>query len=83
MKACRDAGMHDIPLGPPERLQRSLSLTAGTSVPTAELDMWVEQLGLDPHVRGLSWSSQTTPDQLTEFSVLVIGAGMGGLNAAV
>ena len=83
LKSCRDAGPHEVPLGPAERLQRSLSLTAGTDVPSAELEMWVEQLGLDPHVRGLSWSTPPSAEQLAEFSVLVIGAGMGGLNAAV
>ena len=83
LRSCRDAGPHEVSFGPAERLQRSLSLTAGSEVPRAELEMWVEQLGLDPHVRGLSWSQAPTPEQLASFSVLVIGAGMGGLNAAV
>lgn len=83
LKACRDAGRREIPLGPAARLQRSLGLTAGAHVPSAELEMWVEQLGLDPHVRGLAWSTPPTAEQLEGFSVLVIGAGMGGLNAAV
>ena len=83
LKSCRDAGAHEVSFGPAERLRRSLGLTAGTDVPRGELEMWVEQLGLDPHVRGLAWSQPPTPEQLADFSVLVIGAGMGGLNAAV
>lgn len=83
LKACRDAGPGDVPFGPGERLRRSLSLTAGMDVPRAELEMWVEQLGLDPYVRGLSWSSAPPQQRLRDFSVIVIGAGMGGLNAAV
>ena len=83
LKSCRDAGAHEVSFGPAERLRRSLGLTAGTDVPSGELEMWVEQLGLEPHVRGLAWSRPPTPEQLADFSVLVIGAGMGGLNAAV
>ena len=45
--------------------------------------MWLEQLALDPWVRKLDWP-QTPPEQdLRNFKVAVIGAGMGGLNAAV
>lgn len=83
LKRLRDGGPRDVGLGPVERLQRSLSLAAGTAVPSAELEMWVEQLGLDPHVRGLTWSAPPPPERLAGFSVVVIGAGMGGLNAAV
>lgn len=83
LKACRDAGPHEVPIGPAERLRRSLSLTAGTEVPAAELEMWIEQLGLDPYARGLEWSATPDPDRLRDFSVIVIGAGMGGLGAAV
>lgn len=83
LKSCRDSGPHDVPIGPIERLQRSLSLTAGSDVPTAELEMWIEQFGLDPFARGLAWSTPPPPERLREFSVIVIGAGMGGLNAAV
>jgi 4-hydroxyacetophenone monooxygenase len=83
LKSCRDAGTHNVSIGPALRLRRSLSLTAGSEVPAAELEMWVEQLGLDPFARGLSWSEPPPPERLREFSVIVIGAGMGGLNAAV
>ena len=83
LKRHRDAGAGEISPGPKERLRRSLSLTAGADVPLAELDMWVEQLALDPYARGLEWSRTPSPERLSGFSVVVIGAGMGGLNAAV
>ena len=83
LKSCRDTGAHEVPIGPVDRLRRSLSLTAGTDVPAAELEMWVEQLALDPFARGLVWSEPPDPERLQSFSVIVIGAGMGGLNAAV
>ena len=83
LKACRDAGPGEVALGPRERLRESLSLAAGAPVPVAELEMWVEQMGLDPFVRGLAWSSPPPAERLRDFSVIVIGAGMGGLGAAV
>jgi 4-hydroxyacetophenone monooxygenase len=83
LKAYRDSGAGDIPSGPPERLQRSLTLTAGTEVPAADLDMWLEELALDPWARALEWTEPPSPEAVERFSVVVIGAGMGGLNAAV
>ena len=83
LKAYRDSGAGDIPIGPPERLQRSLTLTAGTEVPAADLDFWVEELALDPWARALEWTEPPAPEAVEGFSVIVIGAGMGGLNAAV
>lgn len=83
LKAYRDQGAGDIVVGPEERLHRSLSLSAGMDIPTDELELWLEQLALDPWARGLRWQEQPTAAQLEEFSVAIIGAGMGGLNAAV
>jgi cation diffusion facilitator CzcD-associated flavoprotein CzcO len=81
LKACRDAGEGDVPLGPAERLRRSLGLTAGREIPPPELDMWVEQLAVDRFARGVTWEEKPSQEQLDAFSVVVIGAGMGGLNA--
>ena len=83
LREYRDAGAGDIPPGPPERLRASLSLAVGAEVPAAELGMWTEQLALDPFARGLVWTEPPPPDQLSKFSVIVIGAGLTGLNAAV
>lgn len=83
LRAHRDAGAPELTPGPDDRLRRSLSLTAGTEVPAAEADMWKEQLALDPYARGLEWSAPPPQDRLEKFLVVVIGAGMAGLNAAV
>jgi cation diffusion facilitator CzcD-associated flavoprotein CzcO len=83
LKSYRDEGAPDIPCGPPERLPRSLSLVAGTDIPTSELEMWLEQLALDPWARGLVWQDLPASPDLRNFVVAVIGAGMGGLNVAV
>jgi len=83
LKSYRDRGAGDISYGPPERLHRSLSLAAGTDIPASEFDLWREQLALDPWVRELVWPQTPSEQDLRNFKVAVIGAGMGGLNAAV
>jgi 4-hydroxyacetophenone monooxygenase len=83
LKALRDAGPGEVSIGPESRLQTTLSLTAGENFPAAELEMWVEALALDPWARGLKWPEPPPPERVQAFNVAVIGAGMGGLNAAV
>ncbi len=83
LKFYRDQGAPNIPCGSPERLSRSLSLVAGTDIPASELEMWLEQLALDPWARGVVWPDPPPSEDLRKFVVAVIGAGMGGLNAAV
>ena len=48
-----------------------------------ELEMWLVQLALDPWARGPVWQDPPPSQGLQNFAVAVIGAGMGGLNAAV
>lgn len=83
LKRYRDSGARAMDLGPRERLPRTLALIAGRAIPEDELELWLEELALDPWVRGLNWDQQQPVKRLSGFSVLVIGAGMGGLNVAV
>ena len=83
LKSYRDQGAGDISYGAPERLQRSLSLAAGTDLPAYELELWLEELALDPWARSLVWDEPPSVQGMGKFIVAVIGAGMGGLNAAV
>ncbi len=83
LKQFRDQGGGSVPLGPRERLPRAVSLTTGADISESELPMWIEQLGIDPFARGMTWKRKPTAAQLEGFSVAVIGAGMGGLTAAV
>ncbi|HTR78935.1 MAG TPA: FAD-dependent oxidoreductase [Gemmatimonadaceae bacterium] len=83
LKAYRDAGAGAIEIGPGERLERSLVLTAGEDITERDLPMWLEELALDPWARGVEWDAPPDPERLAGFSVVVIGAGMGGLSAAV
>jgi 4-hydroxyacetophenone monooxygenase len=77
LKSYRDRGAGDLPVGQVERLPRSLSLAAGADIPGSELEFRFEELALDPWARSHVWQQQPTPDQLSDFSVVVIGAGMG------
>jgi 4-hydroxyacetophenone monooxygenase len=83
LKAYRDRGDAEIPLGPADRLRRSLSLCCGEDIAAADWEMWLEQLAIDPWARGLVWTDEPDPRRLQEFTVAVIGAGAGGLGAAV
>ena len=51
LKSYRDGGADDIPVGPAERLPRSLSLCCGEDIAAADLEMWLEQLAIDPWAR--------------------------------
>jgi 4-hydroxyacetophenone monooxygenase len=83
LKDLRDRSARQVSIGPVERLPRSLELIAGTRIPERELPMWIEETGLDPLARGLTWKGQPTPEQRENFFVVVIGAGISGINAAV
>ena len=83
LKSYRDRGAGDISIGPVERLRTSLNLAAGEEISADEFDMWLEEFALDRFARGLAWERKPTPRELENFEVLVIGAGMGGLNAAI
>jgi 4-hydroxyacetophenone monooxygenase len=82
LKSYRDIGAGDIPVGSQERLQRSLALAAGEDIPDRDMPMWLEELALDPWTRSMEWPGRPEPEKLQEFEVLVIGAGMLGLNSA-
>jgi 4-hydroxyacetophenone monooxygenase len=83
LKSYRDAGAGEIEIGPAERLPQSLAMAAGKErLPEEDLPVWLEELALDRWARGLRWEEVPPAKQLQGFSVLVIGAGMGGLNAA-
>ena len=83
LKAYRDSGASGLDIGPRDRLQRSLGLAVGEDIPDDEFPLWLEELALDDRARSLVWQETPDPDRLQDFSVVVIGAGMGGLLAAV
>ena len=83
LKAYRDAGAGPIGIGPRERLPVSLGLMLGKPLLDEEVGLYLEELALDPAARSLRWREPPDPARLKDFTVTVIGAGMGGLNAAL
>jgi 4-hydroxyacetophenone monooxygenase len=83
LKAYRDAGAGPMDYGPQQRLPESLALIVGDPIKEEALDLMLEETALDPWVRSLKWRATPDPKRLAGFAVTIIGAGMGGLNAAV
>jgi 4-hydroxyacetophenone monooxygenase len=83
LKSYRDSGAGPIDVGPRDRLPTSLCLAGGEPIPDENIGLYLEELALDHSVRSLKWQSPPDPEQLKDFSVTIIGAGMGGLNAAI
>ncbi len=83
LKAYRDAGAGPIDYGSKDNVARSLDLTVGDYIMDPARDLMVEETALDPWCRSLKWQAEPDPEQLTGFKVLIIGAAMGGLNAAL
>lgn len=82
LKAYRDAGAGAVDVGPLERLRESMGLVAGATLSDDAAGVYTEELALDPSCRSLKWDSAPEPERLKNFSVTIIGAGMGGLSAA-
>ena len=55
----------------------------GQTLEGENLQHHLEELALDPAARSLHWREKPDPARLKDFTVTVIGAGMGGLNAAL
>jgi len=83
LKSYRDDGAGPISIGPSERLPASLSLMLGRTLRGEELHHYIEETAIDPAVRSLRWQETPDPARMKDFTVTVIGAGMGGLNAAL
>jgi len=83
LKSYRDAGAGPLEIGPLDRLPTSFGLMRGEEIPEEALGFSIEETALDPWVRSLEWRSTPDPERLENFNVVVIGAGMGGLNAAL
>src|SRR4051794_26336628 len=77
----RDAGAPDIGHGPTDRLRESLELSVGQPIPEEALEFCIEELAVERLPR--QHALQHRPPEVDRFHVLVIGAGVGGINAAI
>jgi 4-hydroxyacetophenone monooxygenase len=81
-------GYRDGTLEPPRthtraRVLKAMNLAVDEQVPEDEYDYWFEELAIDPTRRQHHWKHAPDRERLQGFKVLVIGAGLGGLNAGI
>ncbi len=83
LKAYRDGGCKPPPPPSPEIVHEMMSFLVGEPVPDDYVPMMLEEMALDGEdVRDVHWDG-ITAERRQAFRVLVIGAGMSGLLAAV
>jgi 4-hydroxyacetophenone monooxygenase len=56
-------------------------MALGEDLAEESMDLWLGELALEP--RMFAWTDRPDPERLNDFSVTVIGSGLGGLNVAV
>ncbi len=68
----------------PEVLQEMMSACVGAEVPGDYAAMMTEELALhDDDPRGVEWRAKPAPEILADYPVIIIGAGMSGILAAI
>lgn len=65
----------------PAVLMEAMSLAAGEPVPAEEYDLHRDVLAIDPKDKG--WNRPPARGDFQNFPVIVVGAGLAGINAAV
>ena len=75
----------DLPPPPSAALlQQMMSTVVGEAVPDEYAPMMLEEMALhDGDPRGLQWRRKPAAEQIENFNVIIIGAGMSGLLAAI
>lgn len=83
LRKYRDGGCRMPPPPAPETIHRMMSFLVGQPVPAEYVPMMLEEMALDGRdAREVGW--QAVPREIrSRFRVLVIGAGMSGLLAAI
>jgi 4-hydroxyacetophenone monooxygenase len=74
------------PLPPPptdEELRRLMTVFLGEPLPETQFAMMREELALDEFPRNVAWSTKDPPAVVDTLLVVIIGAGISGIAAAV
>jgi 4-hydroxyacetophenone monooxygenase len=83
LRAYRDRGCTLPPLPSAETIRAMMSFMVGEAVPDEYVPMFLEEMALDSgDARDVAWDG-VAPEQRASFHVVVIGAGMSGLLAAI
>jgi 4-hydroxyacetophenone monooxygenase len=84
LKAYRDRGCTLPPPLSAKQIHALMSFLVGDEIPEEYVPMMMEELALDGvDSRAFRWDQPVTEEQKRNFKVLVIGAGMSGLLAAI
>ena len=83
LQEVRDGLRSVPPPPPPEELRRLMGWRSAGRSPTEKLGFYLEELALEPVPRQFDWSGGPPREQRQGFQVVIIGAGFGGLNAAI
>lgn len=82
LRAYRDRGCTLPPPPSAETVREMMSFLVGAEVPAEYVPMMLEEMALDGDARGVSWDDVPASARAA-FRVVVIGAGMSGLLAAI
>jgi 4-hydroxyacetophenone monooxygenase len=84
LRAYREGGCKLPPPPSPETIRETMGFVVGEPVPDEYVPMMLEEMELDGEdLRGLHWERSVPAEAKGRFHVLVIGAGMSGLLAAI
>jgi 4-hydroxyacetophenone monooxygenase len=84
LKAYRDGGCKLPPLPSPETIHEMMSFMVGEAVPDEYVPMMLEEMELDGEdARAVPWHRSAPDERRRRFHVLVIGAGLSGILAAI
>lgn len=82
--AYRDGGCVLPPAPPAATLHRMMSHLVATDIPEEYVPLLLEELELDGHdARDLHWVDRVPEERRAGFHVVIVGAGMSGLLAAI
>jgi 4-hydroxyacetophenone monooxygenase len=73
----------DPSLNDPARIRATMELFGHGPLPDEEFRFGAEEAAFEDFPRGVTWSHKPAPDRLAQYRVLVVGAGISGLAAAV
>ena len=84
LRAYRDGDGRLPPLPPVEDLSEMMNWCAGESLPPEYVPLAIEEAALDhPDPRRFEWNERPDPAALRDFRVAIVGAGFGGVLAAI
>ncbi|MEE2665426.1 MAG: NAD(P)/FAD-dependent oxidoreductase, partial [Myxococcota bacterium] len=84
LAAYRDGDGSRPPLPSAEQLHEMMNWCAGETLPSEYVPLAIEEAALaEPDPRRFEWGERPDPAVLRDFHVLIIGAGFGGVCAAV